>query len=83
MDPRRRGFSDSFNGVQLGNQPLPILSHPTVVAGSRFDSNTFFDNSYKNFSCPQPGLTPNGVSMYSSVSLGMILPKIVTFQMWS
>ncbi|RXI02223.1 hypothetical protein DVH24_026753 [Malus domestica] len=61
MDPRRRGFSDSFNGVQLGNQPLPILSHPTVVAGSRFDSNTFFDNSYRNFSCPQPGLTPNDV----------------------
>ncbi|TQD71922.1 hypothetical protein C1H46_042541 [Malus baccata] len=40
MDPHRRGFSNSFNGVQLGNQPLPILSHPTVVAGSRFDSNT-------------------------------------------
>ncbi|CAN6581250.1 unnamed protein product [Malus baccata var. baccata] len=30
MDPRRRGFSYSFNGVQLGNQPSPILSYPTV-----------------------------------------------------
>ncbi|CAN6723911.1 unnamed protein product [Malus baccata var. baccata] len=40
MDPRRRGFSYSFNGVQLGNQPSPILSYPTVVAGSRLDSNT-------------------------------------------
>ncbi|KAB2622122.1 scarecrow-like protein 9 [Pyrus ussuriensis x Pyrus communis] len=68
MDPRRRGSSDSFNGVQLGSQPLPILSHPTVVAGSRFDSNTFLDNSYRNFSCPQPGLAANSVSSYSSVS---------------
>ncbi|TQE08183.1 hypothetical protein C1H46_006150 [Malus baccata] len=68
MDPRLRAFSDSFNGVQLGNQPLPILSQPTVVAGSRFDSKTCLDNNYRNFDYPQPGLTPNSVSSFSSVS---------------
>ncbi|KAH0995442.1 hypothetical protein GBA52_019306 [Prunus armeniaca] len=68
MDRRLRAFSDSFNGVQLGNRVLPILSHPNIVAQSQFDSNTFLDNNYREFNYPQPVLTPNNVSSYASVS---------------
>ncbi|KAI5325650.1 hypothetical protein L3X38_034724 [Prunus dulcis] len=68
MDRRLRAFSDSFNGVQLGNQVLPFLSHPNIVARSQFDSNAFLDNNYKEFNYPQPVLTPNNVSSYASVS---------------
>ncbi|PQQ09927.1 scarecrow-like protein 9 [Prunus yedoensis var. nudiflora] len=68
MDRRLRAFSDSFNGVQLGNRVLPILSHPNIVARSQFDSNTFLDNNFREFNYPQPVLTPNNVSSYASVS---------------
>ncbi|CBI30541.3 unnamed protein product, partial [Vitis vinifera] len=46
MDPSRRGFSSSVNGIQLGNRPFSILSDHNLVAGAKFE-NSLFDRSFR------------------------------------
>lgn len=56
MDPSRRGFSSSVNGIQLGNRPFSILSDHNLVAGAKFE-NSLFDRSFREVRYLKPDPT--------------------------
>ncbi|KAL5549895.1 hypothetical protein UlMin_000071 [Ulmus minor] len=72
MDPRFRGISGSSSRVHLGNQPLSVLSNPSIIAVPRFDSgnahSAFFDHNYRGIHFRPLDPTPSDVNSCSSVN---------------
>ena len=61
MDPHRRGFSSSTNGIRSGNPAFSIHSDHNLVAGPKFGNSLFLPSSGVN---PDPA-SSNGASGFS------------------
>ncbi|CAK7333979.1 unnamed protein product [Dovyalis caffra] len=67
MDPRLRGYSISMNGIQLGNQPISVLSNQNLVSRPRFE-NTSVDHNCREFHYITPDPKPTNVTPYSNLT---------------
>ncbi|KAJ6699578.1 hypothetical protein OIU79_012776 [Salix purpurea] len=67
MDPRLRGYSNPMNGIQLGNQPISVLSNQNLVSRPIFE-NTLVDHNCKEFHYVPPYPKPTDVTPYSNLT---------------
>ncbi|KAJ6331653.1 hypothetical protein OIU76_010108 [Salix suchowensis] len=67
MDPRLRGYSNPMNGIQLGNQPVSVLSNQNLVSRPIFE-NTLVDHNCKEFHYVPPYPKPTDVTPYSNLT---------------
>ncbi|KAJ6747083.1 hypothetical protein OIU74_029536 [Salix koriyanagi] len=67
MDPRLRGYSNPMNGIQLGNQPVSVLSNQNLVSRPIFE-NTLVEHNCKEFHYVPPYPKPTDVTPYSNLT---------------